>query len=123
MPVLKNLFLSVAAITALANLAPAQEPVPSPPVRSPEVFIGTRVRVFAPELRSDRYVGRIDSLDATTMVLDTAGARIRMGLDMGPVLVDQYRKVAIRIVAPPTVRPPLTSIRSIDAMRIATLRY
>jgi hypothetical protein len=63
------------------------------------VNIGTRVRVFAPDLRPDRYVGRIDSLDAQTIVLDTAGAQIRLGIDMGPVLVDQYRKVTIRLSA------------------------
>jgi len=63
---------------------------------TPWVSVGSRVRVFAPDLRIDRYVGRIDSLDATALVLDTAGARIRLGIDMGPVLVDQYRKVTIR---------------------------
>jgi hypothetical protein len=63
---------------------------------TPWISVGSRVRVFAPDLRTDRYVGRIDSLDATAVVLDTAGARIRLGFDMGPVLVDQYRKVTIR---------------------------
>lgn len=94
MPANKHLSFSIAALLALASVARAQEPA-----SSPGIFVGTRVRVFAPDLRSDRYVGRVDSLDGTTMVLDTAGARIRMGLDMGPVLVDQYRKVAIRIAS------------------------
>jgi hypothetical protein len=85
------------AAVVLAGFAPAVSAQERP--ISSEIFVGTRVRVFAPDLRSDRYIGRIDSLDATTMVLDTAGARIRLGLDMGPVLVDQYRKVAIRLNA------------------------
>jgi hypothetical protein len=90
----KSVRLVVIALMALPSVSRAQEVV-----RSSDVFVGTRVRVFAPDLRSDRYIGRIDSLDATTMVLDTAGARIRMGLDLGPVLVDEYRKVAIRLAA------------------------
>lgn len=67
--------------------------------RVPEVSVGTRVRVFAPDLRNDRYVGRIDSLAAGVMVLDTAGQRTRLGFDTGPVLVDSYRRVAIRVSA------------------------
>ena len=63
------------------------------------VSIGTRVRVYAPDLREDRYVGRVDSLGSDVMVLDTAGMRTRLGFDMGPVLVDEYRRVAIRLSA------------------------
>jgi len=59
--------------------------------------VGTRVRVFAPELRTDRYVGRIKSLDDAVMVLDTGEVRSVLGLGGGPVLVDQYRRVTIRI--------------------------
>lgn len=63
--------------------------------RGPE--IGARVRVFAPQLRSDRYVGRIESLDAAIMVLDTGEVRSVLGIESGPVLVDQFRRVTIRI--------------------------
>lgn len=63
--------------------------------RGPEV--GTRVRVFAPELRTDRYVGRIQSIDAGVMVLDTGEVRTVLGMESGPVLVDQYRRVTIRL--------------------------
>jgi hypothetical protein len=63
--------------------------------RGPE--IGTRVRVFAPELRTDRYVGRIKSMDGSVMVLDTGEVRTVLGMDTGPVLVDQFRRVTIRI--------------------------
>jgi hypothetical protein len=63
--------------------------------RGPE--IGSRVRVFAPELRTDRYVGRIQSLDAAVMVLDTGEVRSVLGMESGPVLVDQYRMVSIRL--------------------------
>jgi len=78
---------------------PAQEPgAPR------EVGIGARVRILAPDLRPERYVGRIDSLDTQSLTIDTAGARSRLGLDTGPVMVDQYRRVTIR----------LTSIREIQ---------
>jgi hypothetical protein len=66
---------------------------------SREVMVGTRVRIFAPDLRSDRYVGRIDSLAGGVVVLDTAGLRHRFGFDMGPVLVDEYRRVTIRVAS------------------------
>lgn len=64
-----------------------------------EVIVGVRVRIHAPDIRTDRYVGRVDSLDAAIVVLDTAGARTRLGFDMGPVLVDSYRRVTIRRTA------------------------
>ena len=63
------------------------------------VSVGSRVRVYAPSLRRDRYVGRVDSLDANEMVLDTAGVRRRLGFELGPVLVESYRRVAIRTSA------------------------
>ena len=63
--------------------------------RGPEV--GTRVRVFAPELRTDRYVGRIKSLDNSIMVLDTGEVRTVLGMESGPILVDEFRRVTIRL--------------------------
>ncbi len=63
--------------------------------RGPEV--GSRVRVFAPDLRTDRYVGRIQVLDGSVMVLDTGEVRTVLGMESGPVLVDQYRLVTIRL--------------------------
>ena len=60
------------------------------------VSVGTRVRVVASTIRRDRFVGRVDSLEAGEMVLDTAGVRRRLGFEMGPVLVEQYRRVRIR---------------------------
>ncbi|MBV6522229.1 MAG: hypothetical protein MNPFHGCM_02375 [Gemmatimonadaceae bacterium] len=64
-----------------------------------DVFVGTRVRVYAPSLRSERFVGRVDSLDAVNMVMDTTGARRRLGFDTGPVLVDEYRRVRLQLAA------------------------
>ena len=52
------------------------------------VSVGTRVRVVASTIRRDRFVGRVDSLEAGEMVLDTAGVRRRLGFEMGPVLVE-----------------------------------
>jgi len=69
------------------------------PVSAQPVGIGSRVRIYAPSLRRERYVGRIDSLSATEMTLDTAGVRRRLGFEMGPVLVDEYRLVTLRTSA------------------------
>lgn len=84
--------LAVAASVACLTSASAQSPDSA---RGPEV--GTRVRVFAPELRTDRYVGRIKSIDASVMVLDTGEVRTVLGMESGPVLVDQFRRVTIRL--------------------------
>lgn len=84
-----------AVVLAFAAVAP---PAGGQEVETvPRVTVGSRVRVFAPDLREDRYVGRVDSLAPTVMVLDTARTRTRFGLDLGPVLVDRYRLVTIRL--------------------------
>ncbi|MEP7380697.1 MAG: hypothetical protein ABI910_03370 [Gemmatimonadota bacterium] len=69
------------------------------PVAAQPVGIGTRVRIYAPSLRRERYVGRVDSLSASEVTLDTAGVRRRLGFEMGPVLVDSYRLVTLRTAA------------------------
>lgn len=66
------------------------------PVAARPVNIGTRVRIFAPSVRRERFVGRVDSLNAGEITLDTAGVRRRLGFEMGPVLVDSYRLVTVR---------------------------
>jgi hypothetical protein len=81
----------VASFTCLTSVG-AQVPDSA---RGPEV--GSRVRVFAPELRTDRYIGRIKSIDASVMVLDTGEVRTVLGMESGPVLVDQFRRVTIRL--------------------------
>jgi hypothetical protein len=85
--------IAIAASLALVTNAGAQAQVDS--ARGPEV--GSRVRVFAPELRIDRYVGRVQTLDGSVMVLDTGEVRTVLGMESGPVLVDQYRLVTIRL--------------------------
>jgi hypothetical protein len=60
-----------------------------------EARIGVRVRIMAPTVRRDRFVGRIDSLNAQRVVLDTAGERRRFGFETGPVLVDTYRRASL----------------------------
>lgn len=72
------------------------------PLQLPRV--GDRVRIIAPSLRDDRYVGRVDALPPDSIVLDTAGVRRRLGFETGPVLVDEYRRIAI----------PTNAIRAID---------
>ena len=66
--------------------------------------VGDRVRIIAPSVREDRYVGRVEALPRDSIVLDTAGVRRRLGFDTGPVLVEEYRKVTI----------PTSAIQSID---------
>ncbi len=66
------------------------------PIAARPVSIGTRVRIFAPTIRRERYVGRVDSLNAGEITLDTAGVRRRLGFEMGPVLVDAFRLVTLR---------------------------
>lgn len=84
--------LAIAASLAFVARLDAQSPESG---RGPEV--GARVRVFAPELRTDRYVGRITSIDGSVMVLDTGEVRTVLGMESGPVLVDQFRRVTIRL--------------------------
>jgi hypothetical protein len=84
-------FILALSAVAATNLRAQQ----ADSARGPEV--GTRVRVFAPELRTDRYVGRIKSLDGSVMVLDTGEVRTVLGMESGPVLVDEFRRVTIRL--------------------------
>ena len=85
------------AFGARALDAQAVRPRQLPPV-------GERVRIIAPSLRDDRFVGRVDALPPDSIVLDTAGVRRRLGLEMGPVLVEEFRRVAI----------PTNAIQAID---------
>ena len=88
----RNAWMTVAASLAFAAGLDAQS---TDTTRGPEV--GARVRVFAPELRTDRYVGRIQALDDAVMVLDTGEVRNVLGMESGPILVDQFRRVTIRL--------------------------
>src|SRR5678815_3938832 len=73
-----------------------------PPPQLPRV--GDRVRIRAPSIREDRYVGRVEALPLDSIRLDTAGVRRRLGFDTGPVLVEEFRRVTI----------PTNAIQSID---------
>lgn len=95
---MKTLVKVVFGALTLAVSASSVTMAQSGPIARP-VSVGSRVRISAPSLRRDRYVGRIDSLDVNTMVLDTAGTRRRLGFDTGPVLVESYRVVSIRTSA------------------------
>lgn len=74
----------------------AQQPIP---VAARPVSVGTRVRISAPTMRRDRFIGRVDSLEVDAVTLDTTGVRRRLGFEMGPVLVESYRVVTIRTSA------------------------
>lgn len=88
--------VALALLSAPPPLASAQQ---ARPVSVRPVSVGSRVRIFAPSLRRDRYVGRIDSLDVGVVVLDTAGVRRRLGFETGPVLVEEFRVVSLRTSA------------------------
>lgn len=62
-----------------------------------EARIGSRVRIMAPNVRRDRFIGTIDSLSDQRVVLDTAGERRRFGFETGPVLVDTYRRTSLQL--------------------------
>jgi hypothetical protein len=87
------------AFTSGARPALAQVQRPSQLPR-----VGDRVRIIAPSVREDRYVGRVESLPRDSIVLDTAGVRRRLGFDTGPVLVEEFRRVTI----------PTNAIQAID---------
>jgi len=73
-----------------------------PPPQLPRV--GDRVRIRAPSIREDSYVGRVEALPLDSIRLDTAGVRRRLGFDTGPVLVEEFRRVTL----------PTNAIQSID---------
>ena len=91
--------LAVGAALGLGSVAHAQVRGPSQLPR-----VGDRVRVIAPSIRDDRYVGTVESLPRDSITLDTAGVRRRLGFETGPVLVEEYRRVTI----------PTSAIQSID---------
>ncbi len=66
---------------------------------SAEARIGSRVRIMAPSIRRDRFIGRIDSLSDQRVVLDTTSERHRFGFEMGPVLVDEFRRTSMQRAA------------------------
>ncbi len=90
---LQGTLLALATLSFDVSEARAQQ---VSPVAAQPVSVGSRVRIFAPSLRRDRYLGRVDSLDVNEVVLDTAGVRRRLGFELGPVLVEQFRMVSIR---------------------------
>lgn len=94
--VLCGLLFAVAGVVVDGSTAEAQR---VSPIMPQPVSIGTRVRIFAPSLRRERYVGRVDSLRSDALTLDTTGVRRRLGFEMGPVLVDSYRLVTVRTAA------------------------
>jgi hypothetical protein len=96
----KTALAALAAVLALGGRpAEAQERGPAQLPR-----IGDRVRILAPSLRDDRYVGRVEALPRDSILLDTAGVRRRLGFETGPVLVDEFRRVTI----------PTAAIQAID---------
>lgn len=98
---IRSTILAVALVASFTTARLGQAQFRGPP-QLPRV--GDRVRIKAPSLRDDRYVGRVESLPRDSIMLDTAGVRRRLGFDTGPVLVEEYRRVTI----------PTSAIQSID---------
>jgi len=91
--------LALGATLGVTSAARAQVRGPSQLPR-----VGDRVRVVAPTIRDDRYVGTVESLPRDSITLDTTGVRRRLGFDTGPVLVEEYRRVTL----------PTSAIQAID---------
>ena len=87
---------TVMLIAALAMLPAGVE---AQRTNAAQVGIGSRVRVVAPSVRRERFIGRITALPSDSMTLDTTGARRRLGFDTGPVLVEEFRYATIPLAA------------------------
>jgi len=98
---LRKTTVGAAFIVAAAGAASADAQIRTP---SQLPHVGDRVRIRAPSMRDDRYVGRVEALPRDSIMLDTTGVRRRLGFDTGPVLVEEYRHVTI----------PTSAIESID---------
>lgn len=98
---IRKMMLAVAMAAGAIGAAELTAQV-QPPPQLPRV--GDRVRIRAPSIREDRYVGRVEALPLDSIRLDTAGVRRRLGFDTGPVLVEEFRRVTL----------PTNAIQSID---------
>jgi hypothetical protein len=98
---IRNTTIGLALIASVVGARGAQAQFRTP---SQLPRVGERVRVSAPSIRDDRYVGRVEALPRDSIMLDTMGVRRRLGFDTGPVLVEEYRRVTI----------PMSAVQSID---------
>src|SRR5512138_2161642 len=98
---MRTMMVAIALLAAGPGLRSANAQLRTP---SQLPRVGDRVRIKAPSIRDDRYVGRVEALPRDSIMLDTAGVRRRLGFDLGPVLVEEYRRVTI----------PTNAIQSID---------
>lgn len=80
--------------------------------RSSDLSVGARVRIVAPSIRRERFVGRVEAMPADSIMLDTSRAQRRLGFDTNPVLVEDFRRVTI----------PVSAIRSLEISRGRTRR-
>ena len=98
---IRTAVLALAMLAGMAGLRSADAQLRTP---SQLPRVGDRVRISAPSIRDDRYVGRVEALPRDSIMLDTTGVRRRLGFDTGPVLVEEFRRVTI----------PTNAIQSID---------
>lgn len=101
MVVIRTAMLTIAMVAGLFGLRAAHAQLRTP---SQLPRVGDRVRISAPSIRDDRYVGRVEALPRDSIMLDTTGVRRRLGFDTGPVLVEEFRRVTL----------PTNAIQSID---------
>ena len=92
---MRGALVAMAWVLAEARPAAAQQARPAG-VQPVPVVQGTRVRLRAPSLRREPYVGAVERIEGGEITLDTAGVRRRLGFEMGPVLVESYRRVTLR---------------------------
>lgn len=98
---IRTAMLALAMLAGMAGLRSADAQLRTP---SQLPRVGDRVRISAPSIRDDRYVGRVEALPRDSIMLDTTGVRRRLGFETGPVLVEEFRRVTI----------PTNAIQSID---------
>jgi hypothetical protein len=94
----------VGAVLAALAVNPLTASAQTDPQSVREVAIGSRIRVAAPSIRRERFVGKIEAFPPDSIQMDTSGARRKLGFDTGPVLVDEFRKVTI----------PLSAVRQLE---------
>ena len=98
---IRTAMLAVAMAAGMCGVRSAEAQLRTP---SQLPRVGDRVRISAPSIRDDRYVGRVEALPRDSIMLDTTGVRRRLGFDTGPVLVEEFRRVTL----------PTNAIQSID---------
>jgi hypothetical protein len=100
-------FGAIAAVSVTSAQTPVRPAAPSgasssspvePDPHNEPFVLGRRLRVAAPVFGQYDIVGYVDSLVGDVVVLDTMLPRSQRGLfDAGPVVIDRFRRVRVRV--------------------------